>query len=233
MKKIIVLNHKSYLKYEDVKNYPIEINDYIRSDQTVIICPSSIYIPYFRGKYNFKLGSQNIEYENITGELTGNILKSIDVRYTLIGTNDRKNTKEEKINKKIKEALNNNIRPIVIIGESFYEKELKKTASVINRQIKDYFKDIDIKQDIIISYTPNWSYQGKQIPTNTYISEVIDLIKNIIKRNFNANIKVIYGGKITKDNIVELDKIKNIDGYLIEESSIDITEIKQMLNIIE
>ena len=233
MKKVIVLNHKSYLKYGDIKNYPIEINDYIRNDQIVIICPSNIYIPYFKGKYNFKLGSQNIEYENITGELTGEVLKSMDVRYTLIGTNDRKNTKEENINKKVKEAINNNIRPIVVIGESFYEKELNKTAITINRQIKDYLKDIEVKQDIIICYSPNWSYKGKQIPSNTYITEVIELIKNIIKRKYDVNIKVIYGGNITKENIIELDKIPNLDGYLIEELSIYVKDIKQILNTIE
>ena len=232
MKRVVVLNHKSYLKHDDIKTYPIEINDYIRNDQTVIICPSSLYMPYFKGKYSFKLGAQNIEYQNITGELTGSVLKSMDVRYALIGTNDRKNI-EEDINKKIKEALNNNIRPIVVIGESFYEKELNKTATVINRQIKDCFQGIEVKQDIIICYAPNWSYKGKQIPKNDYISEVIELIKNIIKRKYNENIKVIYGGNVTNENIQELDQIKEIDGYLIEESSTDINEIKKLLNAME
>ena len=119
MRKIIVLNHKSYLKNEQAKSYPININNFIRNDQTVIICPSSIYIPYFKGKYNFKLGSQTIESDNITGELTGEILKSLEVKYTLIGTNDRKNKYEEtpkQINKKVKEAIKYNIRPIITIG---------------------------------------------------------------------------------------------------------------------
>lgn len=232
MKRIIVLNHKSYLKYEEIKNYPIEINDYIRSDQTVIICPSSIYIPFFKGKYNFKLGSQSIDNKNDTGALTGEVLKSMNVSYTLI---DTRNIKDESalINSKIKESINNNIRPIVVIGESYYEQELKKTSSVINRQIRDYFKSIDVKQDIIICYIPNWSYQGKQIPTETYISEAIELIKNIMKRSFNVNTRVLYGGNVTKENIEQLDKIKNIDGYLIEKQSTNIHELIQMLNVIE
>ncbi len=121
MKKIVVLNHKSYLNYDEAKKYPIEINDYIRRDQTVIICPSSIYVPYFKGKYSFKLGSQSINTNNITGELTGNTLKSIDIKYVLIGSNDRKNNYEENVNKKIKEALSYNIRPIIIVGETYYE----------------------------------------------------------------------------------------------------------------
>ena len=53
MKKIVVINHKTYLTLNEAKNYGIDINDYIRGDQEVIICPSNIYIPYFTGKYNF------------------------------------------------------------------------------------------------------------------------------------------------------------------------------------
>ena len=236
MKKIIVLNHKSYLKHEQAKTYPININNFIRNDQTVIICPSSIYIPYFKGKYNFKLGSQTIEENNITGGLTGEVLKSIEVKYVLIGTNDRKNEYEEtakQINKKIKEAIEYNIRPIITIGETFYEKELNKTLDVLAKQLKEYLKDIEVKQDIIINYSPNWSYQGKQIPKENYIYEVIDFIKNYIKRKNNVNIKVTYGGNITKENIMKLDNIKNIDGFLIDKPSINLKEITEMLNMIE
>ena len=236
MRKIIVLNHKSYLKNEQAKSYPININNFIRNDQTVIICPSSIYIPYFKGKYNFKLGSQTIESDNITGELTGEILKSLEVKYTLIGTNDRKNKYEEtpkQINKKVKEAIKYNIRPIITIGETFYEKELNKTLDVLTKELKEYLKDIEVKQDIIICYYPNWKYKGKQVPSITYIEEVIGLIKNIIKHKYNANIKVIYGGNVSIDNIEKLDEISNNDGYLIEKPSTNLKEIINLLNGIE
>lgn len=233
MKKIVVLNHKSYLNYDEAKKYPIEINDYIRDDQIVIICPSSIYVPYFKGKYNFKLGSQSINNSNITGELTGNTLKSIDIKYVLIGTNDRKNYYDEPINKKIQEALNYNIRPIIIVGETYYEYELNKTTNIIKRQIKDSLDGIEVKQDIIICYAPNWEYKGKQIPKIEYIQEVIDLIKNIIERKYNMNIKVLYGGNVNEDNIEELDDLKNIDGYLIEEASTNLKEIKTIFNKME
>lgn len=236
MRKIIVLNHKSYLKNEQAKSYPININNFIRNDQTIIICPSSIYIPYFKGKYNFKLGSQTIESDNITGELTGEILKSLEVKYTLIGTNDRKNKYEEtpkQINKKVKEAIKYNIRPIITIGETFYEKELNKTLDVLTKELKEYLKDIEVKQDIIINYSPNWLYQGKQIPKEDYIYEAVDFIKTFIKRKYNVNIKVIYGGNVTKDSILKLDKIKNIDGFLIDKPSTNLKEIIEILNTIE
>ena len=233
MKRIVVLNNKSDLTAKSAKKYPVEINDYIRSDQTVIICPSSVYIPYFQGKYSFKLGSQNISDKSITGELTGEVLKYLEIEYVLIETNDRKNEyqiESKQINNKIETALKNGIRPIVTIGETFYEKQLNKTADVIAKQLKEYFKNIEVEQDIIINYSPNYSYQGKQVPTVSYIQEVVDFIKDYIKRKYNVNIKVLYGGNINIDNIESLDKINNINGYLITNSSINLKEIITILN---
>lgn len=226
MKKIIVLNHKSSLDFKNIKNYPIEINDIIRNDQTVIICPSSVFIPYFKGKYNFKLGSQIISEENVTGSLTAPILKSIDIKYCLIEYSD-------KSNKKIKVALENGINPIIEIGETFYEYELNKTMNIITKQIKSIFKDIEVGQDIIINYTPKWSYKGKQIPKTDYIQEVVDLIKNFLKNQYDTNIKVIYGGSITTENIKTIDLIDNLDGYLIDDISTDIKALKQFFDILE
>lgn len=236
MKKIIVLNHKSYLTPKKAKNYAIDINDYIRSDQTVIICPSNIYLPYFEGKYNFLLGSQNISSSNITGEITGNLLKETGVNYCIIGHPERKNSLGEtskQINEKIKEALTNNITPIVIVGETYYEYEMKKSGEIITKQLKEYLYRIESDQNIIICYEPNWSFQDKQIPTKEHITEIIKLIKNITKRKYNANIKVLYGGHISKENIAKMDEIPILDGYLIGKSSIDIKQIKAIFDNIE
>ena len=233
MKKIIVLNHKSYLNHEKAKKYPLEINNYLRMDQTIIICPSSPYFLYYKGKYNFKLGSQSISDKNITGELTGELLKSLEVDYVLVNANDKTNEQEpnpKQINNRIKEAINNGIKPIITIGETYYEQELNKTADIIVKQLKDYLKDIEVKQDIIINYYPNYSYKGKQTPKEKNIYEVVDFIKNYMKRKYNVNTKVIYGGNVTIDNIEKLEQITNIDGYIIEESSINIKEIVDILN---
>ena len=48
MNKIIVLNQKSYMEYNEVLNFINEIKDNIRRDLDVIICPSSIYLPYYK-----------------------------------------------------------------------------------------------------------------------------------------------------------------------------------------
>ena len=53
---------KSYIEYEDVIDYIKEIKDKIRTDIEVVMCPSTIFIPYFNGKYNFSLGTINSAY---------------------------------------------------------------------------------------------------------------------------------------------------------------------------
>ena len=234
MKKTVVLNHKTYLTLNEAKNYGIDINDYIRNDQEVIVCPSNIYIPYFTGKYNFKIGSQDISYLEITGETTGKMLKSNDIKYALVGHNERKNNLNEtnkEINKKIKEAQKYNITPIAILGETYYENELKKTGEIITKTLKEYLKDTN--ENIIIGYEPNYTFEKFQIPTKEHIEEIVNLIKQITTRKYNKNIKVLYGGNVSKNNIESLEQIKNLDGYLIGRESIKIKDIKQIFDKME
>lgn len=234
MKKIVVINHKTYLTLNEAKNYGIDINDYIRSDQEVIICPSNIYIPYFTGKYNFSLGSQNISPLEITGETTGKMLKSYNIKYALVGHNERKNNLHEtnkEINNKIKEAQKYNITPIAILGETYYEQQLKKSGEVITKTLKEYLKDTN--DNIIIGYEPNYTFKEKQIPTKDHIEEIVKLIKQITKRKYNKEIKVLYGGNVSKENIKILEQIKNLDGYLVGRKAINIKDIKEIFDEME
>lgn len=231
MKKIVVINHKTYLTLNEAKNYGIDINDYIRGDQEVIICPSNIYIPYFTGKYNFSLGSQNISPLEITGETTGKMLKSYNIKYVLVGHNERKNNLHEtnkEINNKIKEAQKYNITPIAILGETYYEQQLKKSGEVITKTLKEYLKDTN--DNIIIGYEPNYTFKEKQIPTKDHIEEIVKLIKQITKRKYNKEIKVLYGGNVSKENIKTLEQIKNLDGYLVGRKAINIKDIKEIFD---
>lgn len=234
MKKIVVINHKTYLTLNEAKNYGIDINDYIRGDQEVIICPSNIYTPYFTGKYNFSLGSQNISPLEITGETTGKMLKSYNIKYALVGHNERKNNLHEtnkEINNKIKEAQKYNITPIAILGETYYEQQLKKSGEIITKTLKEYLKDTN--DNIIIGYEPNYTFKEKQIPTKDHIEEIVKLIKQITKRKYNKEIKVLYGGNVSKENIKTLEQIKNLDGYLVGRKAINIKDIKEIFDEME
>lgn len=232
MKKIIVLNHKANMEYYDVINYIKEIKEFIRTDIEIVICPTAIFIPYFKGKYNFSLGCQNLSHLNITGEESPNQLKSLGVKYAIIGHNDRKNELNESsniINKKIKKALKNNIIPIICLGETKEEYLRNKTGEIIIKQLQQYLKDVDISHDVIFAYEPNYK-DLTTIKDPKEIEEVIDLIKTVIIKVFNINPIVLYGGNVNINNLSELEKIKILDGYLVGKESLDGKKIIKFLD---
>lgn len=234
MNKIVVLNHKAYMDYNDILIYIKDIKDRLRTDIDIIMCPSSIFIPYFNGKYTFKLGSQNIGFSNITGELTGNQLKSIGVTYALIGHYERvyNNIENSKtINMKIKEAISNNINPIIFVGETKEEYLRKKTGEVIIKQLKEYLHGVSVERNLIVAYEPNIS--SNSLHTYEEIKEIINMIKTSIFKIYNVNIRVIYGGGLTIKDIEKLSLIKELDGFIIGKSSCNKDKLLDLLDSVK
>ena len=66
---------------------------------------------------NIKIGAQNMHFEEkgaYTGEVSAQMLKSIGVEYVIIGHSERRqyfNETDETVNKKIKAAFLNNLKP--------------------------------------------------------------------------------------------------------------------------
>lgn len=235
MDKIVVLNQKKALLCEDVLAYVKAIKDSIRQDLQVILCPSSIYLPYFKGKYDFKLGAQDVCFDSLTGEVTGAQLKSVGVKYVIVGHSERKkqlNETDKIINLKIKECLKNNLIPIVCVGETKEENERKKTAEVIVKQLKDYFSGVKFGRDIIIAYEPIWAIGTGNIPTSDEIADIVSTIKNIILKTYNLNITVLYGGSINVSNIDNFNDIKELDGYFLGRVSSSAEQTLQILDLV-
>ena len=86
---------------------------------------------------NIKIGAQNMHWEEsgaYTGEVSGEMLKCIGVEYVIIGHSERRqyfNETDETVNKKVKAALRNDLKPIVCVGETLEQREAGKTDEVI------------------------------------------------------------------------------------------------------
>ena len=175
MSKIIIGNLKMNMTLQDIGKYIKYINNssFNPNQNEVIICPSYIYIPYFVNNLNLKIGAQDVSTKEkgpFTGEVSALQLKSIGVSYAILGHSERRknfNENDEIVNKKIRQCINNNIKPIICIGESKEERLMFKTEQVLRRNILDLLKDFnkDELNDIIIAYEPIWSIGTGIIPT--------------------------------------------------------------------
>lgn len=219
---ILILNNKSNLTLEEIKYYEKKLRKY-----KVIVCPSMCYLPLFqKGKY--LLGSQDIsefEEENRTGEVNGKQLKSLNVKYCLIGHSERriynKETNETLLNKIIR-CFENNIVPLYCIGESNIENkeiELRQELDLVLNNFKE--------KELYIVYEP-LNNIGNENPDFDSLEETINFIKQYIKERDSNSIKIIYGGGVNKDNIKLLTKIKELDGLIISTNSLKVESLKDL-----
>ena len=222
--KLIIGNIKMNMKFGEIANYLKHFKNI--NNKNVVICPSYIYIPYFLN-YNFSVGSQNVcAYEDggYTGEISAKQLSSIGVDYTIVGHSERRiklNESNLEINKKIKKSLESNLKVILCIGETLEENKLYKTNIVLKRQIRDSLFDIEDLSNVIIAYEPIWSIGSNKIPNKEDLINIINYIKKLVKDMYKSDIKVIYGGSINEKNILDLNNIEELDGFLIGSASIN------------
>lgn len=222
--KLIIGNIKMNMKFGELANYLKHFKNI--NNKNVVICPSYIYIPYFLN-YNFSVGSQNVcAYEDggYTGEVSARQLASIGVKYTIVGHSERRiklNESNLEINKKVKMSLDSKLKVILCIGETLEENKLYKTNIVLKRQIRDSLFDIKDLSNVIIAYEPVWSIGTNKIPNKEDLINTITYIKKLVKDMYGVDIKVIYGGSINEKNILDLNNIKELDGFLIGSASIN------------
>ena len=203
----------------------------------VIICPPFPYIDQInRLKSPFiKIGGQNIsEYENgaFTGEVSASILRDMKMDYVIIGHSERRqifNETNEIISRKFNLAHQNNLIPILCVGETFDERRNNQTKTVIETQIQSIIENTDISlfANSIIAYEPIWAIGTGETASPTIAEEVHINIREIIEA-YNvesaASIPILYGGSVNSKNSQALFEMDNINGALIGGASLDSAE---------
>ena len=228
--KYLVGNFKNKLNKNDIVKYSNKLNELSFKNTEVIICPSSIYLSFFNG-INYKLGVQDISSfidKTITGEISGEQLKSMGVEYVIVGHSERRTIfaeTDEQINEKIKQLIKNKITPLFCIGETLKEYENKETKKVIKKQIEKGLKGINASElnNLIIAYEPVWAIgTGKTADAKT-INNITEYIKNLLLKMYGENsksIKVLYGGSVNSENASNL-LTDLVDGALVGGASLN------------
>ena len=163
-----------------------------------------------------------------TGEISACQARQLGVTYAIVGHSERRKYNQEtneEINKKIIKGLENNLKVILCVGENQGEDK----ENVIENQLLNALKDVNNLENLIIAYEPVWCIGTGITPTNEQIEATINFIQTIIKKKFNSNVKVLYGGSVDKDNINTLKKINNLSGFLIGKASTDYRQLKEIV----
>ena len=245
-RKIIAGNWKMNMLPNEAMEFITKLSERIRDTQNeVILC-----VPYTDLFYslltaqgtNIKIGAQNMHWEEkgaYTGEIAPKMLKCINVEYVIIGHSERRQyfaETDETVNKKIKSAMQNNLKPIVCVGENLEQKENNKTNEIITTQTQKALEGLTNSQveSTIIAYEPIWAIgTGKTASkedANNAIKEIRNKIREIYGEQTAGKVKILYGGSVKPENAKELFDTSDIDGALVGGASLDVHEFEKIVN---
>ncbi len=191
---------------------------------------------------NIKIGAQNMHFEEsgaYTGEVSGKMLKSIGVEYVIIGHSERRQyfaETDETVNKKIKSALSNGLKPIVCVGETLEQREAGQTVEIITSQIEKALDGLTEEQveNIIIAYEPIWAIGTGKTATAEQANETIKSIRDKICQMYGQMVSngviIQYGGSVKSTNAKEIFEMSDIDGGLVGGASLKPEEFSKIVN---
>ncbi len=191
---------------------------------------------------NIKIGAQNMYFEEkgaYTGEISGKMLKSIGVEYVIIGHSERRqyfNETDESVNKKIKAAFENELKPIVCVGETLEQREENKTEEIITKQTELALKGLTEEQvkNTIIAYEPIWAIGTGKTASAEQANDAIKSIRNKVCQIYGQmvgnGVIIQYGGSVKGTNAKELFEMSDIDGGLVGGASLKPDEFAKIVN---
>jgi len=192
-----------------------------------VICPPFVSLAAIKELLKgstIKLGAQNLYFEEkgaYTGEISPSMVADL-CDFVIIGHSERRqyfNETIEVVDKKVQAALKVGLTPILCIGESPEENESGKAKEVLTRQLSSpYFGGL------VLAYEPIWAIGTGRAATGKQANETIGFIRQHISQQHGMKaaqeVRILYGGSVTADNIAEFINQPEVDGALVGGASL-------------
>ena len=201
-----------------------------------VICPPFVSLAavkeLIKGS-SIKLGAQNLYFEAkgaYTGEISPLMLADL-CEFVIVGHSERRHyfkETEEVIDKKVQAALKVGLKPILCIGGKLEENEAGKTEEVLTRQLNSPSAKTYSSGGLILAYEPVWAIGTGKAASGKQANETIAFIRQYISRQCGQGVarevRILYGGSVTADNIAEFINQPEIDGALVGGASLKADE---------
>ena len=238
-KNIVAGNWKMNLNREEGIKLVEEVISLVSSDNNVevVFSPPFLYLH----KVNkmcandnlLHTASQNISHNEsgaFTGEVSAQMVNSLNVKYTILGHSERReyfNETNIELKQKVDLSLKNNLEIIFCCGESLNQRESGVHFDWIKQQLTESVFHLTEKEfeKVVIAYEPIWAIGTGITASSDQAEEIHQFVRNVITEKYNENIaentSILYGGSCNPTNAKELFSKKNIDGGLIGGASLN------------
>lgn len=146
------------------------------------------------GKSNVFVAAQNCYSKNsgaYTGEVSVEMLTSMNIRYVIIGHSERREYFTESnrlLADKINICLENNITPIFCCGESLDKRESGQQNDFVGRQLEESLFHLSAAQlqKVVIAYEPIWAIGTGKTATSAQAQEMHSFIRQHLSSKYGS-----------------------------------------------
>jgi triosephosphate isomerase len=173
-----------------------------------------------------------------TGEVSAVMLRSIDIKYCVIGHSERReyfNEHNHMLAQKAAHCLENGITPIFCCGEPLSIREAGGQNGYVETQMREslfHFSDHQLRQ-IVIAYEPIWAIGTGKTATSVQAQEMHAHIRTVLAVRYGkstaSEIPILYGGSVKAGNAHELFHCPDVDGGLVGGASLQAAEFMTII----
>ena len=224
----------------------------LANQHSIILCPSFTELPFCHEKLknsSISLAAQDCSPHSLgayTGDISAENLKEHYVSFCLLGHSERRLYHKETdsiIAQKAIQLFNNDINPILCIGETKEIVESGKTISFLEKQLSSFLdviiqlhKQSKIISNIYIAYEPVWSIGTGIIPKKEHLNTIFSWLSSHITKQLKPieiqpSIKLIYGGSVNPHNASLFKNHPFISGLLIGKASTDFQLFEKIVSL--
>ncbi len=191
---------------------------------------------------NFFIAAQNCyskESGAYTGEVSVEMLQSLNVKYVVLGHSERREYFQESnqfLAEKLNIALEYNITPIFCCGEPLSIRDAQTQNQFVAKQLEEslfHFSKDDV-QKIVIAYEPIWAIGTGKTATSEQAQEMHAYLRKVLADKFGKeiaeNISILYGGSVKASNAKEIFSQPDVDGGLVGGASLIAAEFITIIN---
>ncbi|WP_221077125.1 triose-phosphate isomerase [Agarivorans aestuarii] len=198
------------------------------------ICPPVVFL----GQVEALVGDAPIAYGaqdasvNTSGAFTGEnspvMLKEFGCTYNLVGHSERRqyhNETDAVVAAKFKAIQENQLVPVLCIGETLEENEAGKTEAVVETQLKAVIDlcGVEALENAVIAYEPVWAIGTGKSATSEQAQAIHAHIRGWLaaqSATVAEKVQILYGGSVKAATAKELFSQADIDGALVGGASL-------------
>jgi triosephosphate isomerase (TIM) len=240
------MHHDHFVAIQVVQklSYRLDEADYDACD--VVICPPFTDLRTLQtlieaDRLRLQLGAQNCHWEQqgaFTGEVSPVMLAKLTVQYVIVGHSERRQLfgeTDETVNRKLRAVLEQQMTPIVCVGETLDEREAGATASHVTAQTTAAFSGVKATDaaTCVVAYEPIWAIGTGRNATPQDANETIGVIRAALRGIYDDatadSVRIQYGGSVKSGNAADLMAMPEIDGALVGGASLEPDEFARIV----